>query len=100
MRPAVVWIHGGALISGNRRSAPRNTELAKLYARKGDWAAVLSSAEVALRRTPAAKEPRMLRVAGLLRIGQQEQAARELETLIRLSPKEAEVLRGWFAKQR
>jgi len=77
-----------------------HTELAKLYARKGDWAAVLRSAEAALRWAPAAKEPRMLRVTGLLRSGQQEQAARELETLIRLSPKEEELLRGWFAKQR
>ena len=77
-----------------------HAELAKLYARKGDWAAVLRSAEAALRWAPAAKEPRMLRVAGLLRSGQQEQAARELETIIRLSPKEEELLRGWFAKQR
>jgi hypothetical protein len=77
-----------------------HADAAKLLARKQDWPAVVRSAEAALRLTPAAKEPRMLLVAGLVRQGERPRAAAELETLIRLSPADEAALRQWFARQK
>jgi hypothetical protein len=74
--------------------------LARQLAEKGDWPAAREEAEAAVRLNPFHRPARTLFITTLLRAGQKERAAKELETLLRLSPKEEEqLLRDWFARE-
>ncbi len=86
------------LVELNPYLGEHHTELAKLLAWKQDWPGVLREAEAAVALTPAQPPARWLLVTGLVHTGQRERAARELETLIALSPKDEPFLRQWFVR--
>jgi tetratricopeptide (TPR) repeat protein len=88
------------LVELNPPMGEYRTDLAKLLARRRDWAGTLQEAEAALERVPAGKEARMLLVAACLHTGQRERAERELATLIALSPQDEQTLRKWFEQER
>ena len=88
------------LVELNPHLGEYHTDAAKLLARTPDWPGVVREAGEAVRLTPLVREPRMLLVAGLVKQGQRERAAAELEALVRLTPADERALRAWFDKQR
>jgi hypothetical protein len=74
-------------------------QLAKVLALRQAWPEALRECEAALQRDPTSEETRLLLVTCSIRSGDKARARREFDTLLRLEPKDPDVLRRWFNEQ-
>jgi len=75
-------------------------ELAKLLAHNHQWQEALSQIEKSLDLDPFQFESHLLRIECRLELGQMEQAGKEFNDLLRLSPEKASNLNRWFDERK
>jgi hypothetical protein len=74
--------------------------LARLLARKADWAGARAASEAAVRLNPFDVETRMLHIASCVHTADDAHAEKDLAVLLALDPGNEQKLRDWFVAQR
>jgi Flp pilus assembly protein TadD len=77
-----------------------HVSLARLLARKADWAGARTASEAAVKLNPFDVETRMLLIAACVHTADGGRAEKEFAALLALNPDGEQKLREWFAAQR